>query len=67
MAFTSRSRSRRLRRGVSMAQWAVLAAILCLGIVAAVKSLGTKASTDLNSTANQVADPVSLKARFSGS
>ena len=66
MEYRTTSGKRCHRRGVTMAQWAVLAAIVCLGIVAAVKSVGTKTSTDLNTTAGQVGDPASLVNRFKG-
>ena len=56
--------SRKSRRGVTTTQWCVLAAMITLLTIAAVRSLGTNASTGLNSTAGNIANPATLPSRF---
>ena len=47
------NRTRRFvnRRGVTVVQWAVVAAVIVIGIVAAVRNIGTNTSTHMNTTA----------------
>lgn len=52
------------RRGMTTVQIAVMLAVITLGIFASVKSLGTAASTKLNNTAGDVANPANLPSRF---
>jgi Flp pilus assembly pilin Flp len=52
------------RRGISTAQAAVLLAVITLTIVAALRTLGTNARTNINTTAGNVANPATLPARF---
>jgi Flp pilus assembly pilin Flp len=52
------------RRGVTAVQWAVVAALTVLVVIVAVRNIGTNATTSLNSTAGNVADPSTLPARF---
>jgi Flp pilus assembly pilin Flp len=52
------------RRGISAAQTAVLLAVLALVIVAALRTLGTNARTNLNTTAGNIANPATLPSRF---
>jgi hypothetical protein len=52
------------RRGVSGAQAAVMLAVLTLVVVAALRTMGTSARTNLNTTAGNVANPASLPSRF---
>ena len=59
----SRKLSQR-RRGVSGAQAAVLLAVLTLVVVAALRTMGTSARTNLNTTSDNVANPASLPSRF---
>jgi hypothetical protein len=49
---------------MSAAQTAVLLAVLSLVVVAALKTLGTNARTNLNTTAGNVANPSTLPSRF---
>ena len=56
--------NRRARRGVTTVQYVVMLAVICLGVIAAVRSLGTGARTNLNSTAGNVANPATLPSRF---
>jgi len=52
------------RRGVSLVQWAVVAAVIALVVVAGVTVVGTRANNKLNQTATDVANPTSLTTRF---
>jgi len=52
------------RRGVSLVQWCLIAAAICLSLVAGVTLVGTRANTKLNQTATDVANPASLTTRF---
>jgi Tfp pilus assembly protein PilX len=52
------------RRGVSAVQAAVVLAVLTLVIVAALRTMGTSARTNLNTSAGNVANPASLPSRF---
>lgn len=56
-----------IRRGISTAQWAVVAAVITLAIVAGVTLIGSRTNTKLNQTATDVGNPTSLKQRFSTS
>ena len=60
------SRSRRFvnRRGVTVVQWAVMASIIVIGIVAAVRNIGTNTRTHMTTTAGNVGNPASLPGRF---
>lgn len=52
------------RRGISMVQWCVMAALITVAIVGAVSVIGTRNSTKLNQTATDLANPASLTTRF---
>jgi Flp pilus assembly pilin Flp len=52
------------RRGISLVQWCVMAALITLAIVAGVANIGPRASTKLNQTATDVANPANLTTRF---
>jgi Flp pilus assembly pilin Flp len=54
----------RNRRGVTNVQWALLAAVISVAVIAAVRSVGTNVRTNLNSTAGNVANPSTLPGRF---
>ena len=54
----------RIRRGVTTVQVCVMLAIITLGIISAVKTLGTNAKTSLTTTAGNVANPSTLPSRF---
>jgi Flp pilus assembly pilin Flp len=58
------TRRLRNRRGATVVQWAVIAAIVVIGIIAAVRSIGTNTGTHMTTTAGNVADPSTLPARF---
>jgi hypothetical protein len=47
-----------------MVQWCVMAALIILGVVAGVSAIGPRASTKLNQTATDVANPANLTTRF---
>ena len=59
-----RPRNRKNRRGVTTAQYAVMAVVITLVIVSAVRTLGTNARTNMTTTAGNVANPATLPARF---
>jgi Flp pilus assembly pilin Flp len=52
------------RRGVSLVQWVLIAAVITLSLVAGIALLGTRTNTKLNQTATDVANPQSLTTRF---
>ena len=60
------SRSRRFvnRRGVTVVQWAVMAAVIVIGVIVAVRNIGINTRTHMNTTAGNVGNPASLPARF---
>lgn len=61
----SRSTRRVLRRqGVTAVQWAVVAAIITIGVIAGVRAIGTNTTTHMTTTAGNVANPATLPARF---
>jgi hypothetical protein len=49
---------------VTTVQWAVLAAIILLGVVATVSVMGSRTNTKLGQTATDVGNPSSLTTRF---
>jgi hypothetical protein len=55
------------RRGITTMQFVVVAALITVSILAAARTLGTRTSTDLNTTAGQIGNPASLVNRFGGS
>ena len=55
---------RRTRRGVTTVQYVVMLAVITLGVIVAVRNLGTGARTRLNTTAGDVANPANLPSRF---
>lgn len=57
-------RFRNRRRGSTTVQWAVMAALIILAVVATVSLMGTRTSTKLNQTATDVGNPNSLTTRF---
>jgi Flp pilus assembly pilin Flp len=56
--------SRRIRRGMSTMQYATVAALIALAVVAGVTLVGSRANTKLNQTASDVANPAALTQRF---
>lgn len=52
------------RRGVSVAQYVLVAAAIFLVIVIGMASMGTHTNTKLNQTASDVANPQQLTTRF---
>lgn len=52
------------RRGVSVAQYVLVAAAIFLVIVVGMATMGTRANTKLNQTASDVANPQQLTTRF---
>lgn len=52
------------RRGATIVQWAVVAAVIAVGVIAGVRSIGTNTKTRMTTTAGNVANPASLPARF---
>jgi hypothetical protein len=54
----------RNRRGVTAVQWAVVASVILIGVIVAVRAIGTGARTNLNSTAGNLANPSTLPSRF---
>lgn len=63
MRKNSRQRS---RRGISTTELVLVIGGLLLVIVAVVSTLGQRVSSDLGTTAGDVANPAELKNRFSG-
>ncbi len=57
-------RSRNRRRGVSAAQWCLVAVAIFLVIVATITTLGNNTNTKLNQTATDLANPKNLTTRF---
>ena len=55
---------RKKRRGTSFVQYAVIAGLLSLAVIAGVALIGPRASTKLQQTATDVASPASLTTRF---
>ena len=60
----ARRRTHGSRRGVTVVQWCVVAAMILLVSIALIRSLGNSTSTNLNSTAGNVANPATLPSRF---
>jgi Flp pilus assembly pilin Flp len=56
--------SRRLRRGMSTMQYATVAALIALAVVAGVTLVGSRANNKLNQTASDVGNPAALTQRF---
>jgi len=56
---------RRIRRGISHAQYAVVLALITLAVVAGMTLMGSRANNKLNQTASDVANPAALTQRFS--
>ena len=54
----------RFRRGTSVVQWVVVAALLTLALVAGVTVMGSRTNTKLNQTASDVGNPSALTQRF---
>ena len=52
------------RRGMSLVQWCVVAAVIFLVVVASVTLLGTRTTNKLNETASDMSNPVNLTTRF---
>ncbi len=55
---------RRVRKGLGLTEWVLIAAVIALGVVGAVTLLGTRVQGELGNTAQDVADPASLPQRF---
>ncbi|HEY2414504.1 MAG TPA: hypothetical protein VGI40_19820 [Pirellulaceae bacterium] len=55
---------RRIRRGMSNAQYATVLALVALAVVAGVTLIGSRANTKLGQTASDVANPAALTQRF---
>jgi Flp pilus assembly pilin Flp len=60
----SKAMNHRKRRGISFVQYAVVAGLLVLVVVAGTALLGTRANTKLQQTATDVGNPTSLTTRF---
>lgn len=56
--------SRRIRRGMSTMQYATVAALIALAVVAGVTLVGSRANNKLNQTASDVGNPAALTQRF---
>jgi len=54
----------RIRRGTSVVQWVVVAALVTLAIVAGVTLVGTRTNNKMNQTASDVGNQSSLTQRF---
>ena len=52
------------RRGIANVQWAVVAALVFLAIVAGVTVLGNRTNTKMNQVSTDVTDPSALTRRF---
>lgn len=52
------------RRGVSLVQWVLIAAVITLGLAAGVTLIGTRTNNKLNQTVTDVGNPKSLTTRF---
>jgi Flp pilus assembly pilin Flp len=52
------------RRGITVVQYVLLAALICLAVVIGVTNLGSRANTKLNQTATDFGNPKSLTTRF---
>jgi Flp pilus assembly pilin Flp len=53
-----------VRRGIANVQWAVVAALVFLAIVAGVTVLGSRTNTRMNQVSTDVTDPAALTQRF---
>ncbi len=52
------------RRGISLVQWCVMAALIALAVIVGVTNVGSRTSTKLNQTATDVGNPKNLTTRF---
>jgi len=52
------------RRGITVVQYVLLAALICLGVVAGIATVGSRTSTKLNQSATDFGNPTSLTTRF---
>jgi len=57
-------RTRLLRRGTSVVQYVVVAALIILALATAATTLGTRTNTKLNQTGTDVGNPKNLTTRF---
>jgi hypothetical protein len=57
-------RANRRRRGLSAAEWVVVAAGIFLVCVVTVGVMGLRVSQDMDTTASEVANPAALTERF---
>ena len=57
-------RRNRIRRGLTLVQWALVAGLIFLVIIGTVQLVGPRTSTKLNQTADDVANPANLRQRF---
>jgi hypothetical protein len=55
---------RRLRAGVTVVQWVIIAALLVMGAVGGAALIGTGTNNKLNQTATDVGNPQNLTTRF---
>lgn len=53
-----------VRRGKTVVQWIIIAALLVLAVVAGVTAVGTRTNNKLNETAADVGNPAALTQRF---
>lgn len=52
------------RRGISMVQWCVMAALIALAVIVGVTNVGSRTGTKLTQTATDVGNPKNLTTRF---
>lgn len=55
---------RRVRAGLALVQWVLIAGAITLAVVAGIAVLGTKTNTKLNETVTDVGNPANLTTRF---
>ena len=60
----ARLRQRHARRAVTVVQYVLLASLITVAVLSAVRSLGNNAKTNITTTAGNVANPASLPSRF---
>lgn len=54
----------RKRKGMGTTEWVLVAAFIALVVVGAVTAMGTRVDSELDTTAQDVADPTRLTQRF---
>lgn len=59
-----RNKTNRRRRGLTTVQMCVMLAVITLGVIATVKTLGNNSKTKLTTMGSDIANPANLPSRF---